>query len=502
MDPAPSTLPPPLEGDERVHTAQRVVLKNAMFLLGAQVLSIPLSVIVNAVTARHLGPDDYGYIYLASTFISFGFLAVEWGQTGTLPAMVARTRSSSGELLGTGLVWRASISLVVCAVLSALCVLLGYERNFLVVLALMLPTAIVTTITACCADIIRGFERTDVSAYAQVAAQILSVAAVVPTLLLGGRLREVLIAQFVAALIPLPFVWRALKPVGVSALSFRWPTLRLLVRDGFSFMSFGVAMALHANVDAIFLSKLAPPETVGWHAAARKLIGLLLFPAVALVSSLYPTLCRLHIEDRAAFLRTARGALQATSALVAPVALGCALYPGIGIRIFSQQTFGPAEDNLRVMAIFLALTYFSMPLGSCLLAAGRQRAWAVVQFASVGVSLIVDPLVIPWFQTRVGNGGLGVAWATVACEVFIVGAGVVLAPRGIFDTALLRGLLKPLLGAFAMAAAAILLSDVTPFIAAPIAVTAYALTLWLTGGVDRAHLAAVIAVLKRKVNRS
>lgn len=501
MDPASQSASESAGREERVHAAQRVVLRNAMFLIGAQVLTMPLSVVVNAIMARSLGPEDYGYIYLASTFIGFGFLAVEWGQAGTLPAMVARDRSSSGKLLGSGLLWRLATSVLMCVLLAGLCVALGYGRAFMLVLALMLPTAIVATVISACSDVVRGFERTDVTAYTQVGAQLLGVSLVIPTLLLGGDLYAVLIAQFVAGAIPLPFVWRALKPVGVNSLSFQSDTLKRLVVDGFSFMSFSIAIALHANVDAVFLSKLAPPETVGWHAAARKLIGLLLFPAVALINSLYPTLCRLHVEDKEAFRRTGRGALQATSALVAPVALGCALYPDIGIRIFSRETFGPAEDNLRVMALFLALAYFSMPLGSCLLAAGKQRAWAIIQFLSVGLSLILDPLIIPWFQEHHGNGGLGVCWATVACEVLMVGAGIALAPRGIFDLQLLRALSKPMLGALAMAGTAWLLRAVTPFAAAPLAVCAYAGTLWLTGGIEPAHVAAVRALLKRKFRR-
>ena len=41
--------------------------------------------------------------------------------------------------------------------------------------------------------------------------------------------------------------------------------LRRLVVDGLPFLSLNVTMALQPNVDGIFLSKLAPVESVGWY---------------------------------------------------------------------------------------------------------------------------------------------------------------------------------------------------------------------------------------------
>src|SRR6185295_18618420 len=157
------------------------------------------------------------------------------------------------------------------------------------------------------------------------------------------------------------------------------------------FVFFSLAMVLQPNIDAVFLSKLSSPEVVGWHAAARKLLGLLVFPAAALIGALYPTLCRLYASDAEAFKKTANGALRGTSLLVMPLAFGCALYPDIGTTIYSRAAFAPAEANLRILSVFLFLMYFTMPLGTVLLASGRQRGWAVVQSLCVVVSVVLDP---------------------------------------------------------------------------------------------------------------
>ena len=55
---------------EGTHRTHRLVLRNTLMLVGAQLLGMPLSIVLNAMMARYLGPEDFGYIYLASTFAS------------------------------------------------------------------------------------------------------------------------------------------------------------------------------------------------------------------------------------------------------------------------------------------------------------------------------------------------------------------------------------------------------------------------------------------------
>ncbi len=182
-----------------------------------------------------------------------------------------------------------------------------------------------------------------------------------------------------------------------------------------------------------------------WHAAARKLIGILVYPAAALGVAAYPTLCRLYTDNLAAFRKTAADSMHLVTIVVVPVALGCALFPQIGIEIFSATAYGPAQNNLRILALFLLLVYFSVIMGTCITSSGRQVPWTIVQFASVVISAACDPPLIIWFQAHTGNGGLGVCVATVGSEVLMLAGGLYLLPKGILGRAMLRDFGKALL---------------------------------------------------------
>ncbi|HEX4447052.1 MAG TPA: oligosaccharide flippase family protein [Polyangiaceae bacterium] len=496
-----SAEPTALPGATSPGDTSGLVLKNTLFLLIAQVLGTPLSVLVNAVTARKLGPEDFGYIYLATTFATFGFIVIEWGQSGTLPAMVARDRAHAGEFVGTGLVFRFVMLLGVYPLMAGACWLSGYGAALQAVLALVFLGGFVLSSMGAGTDTVLGFERTDIRAYAMVGQQILMAAIMLPTLLLGGGLRATMTAAVVAAVITCAFVWRAVLRTGLGRFAVRREIVRRQIKEGTPFVALGLVLALQPSVDALLLAKLGTAEAIGWHAASRKLVGVLIFPAAALTNALYPTLCRVFGDDLAAFKRTVGGALRTATVLVVPVALGAALYADVGILIFSRTTFAPAEDNLRILSLFIFLVYFSMTLGSSLAAAGRQRAWAITQFACVAVSAIVDPILIPWFQAHHGNGGLGVCVSTVMSEVLMVAAGIWLSPAGIFDRRVVRGIGLAVVAGGAMVITARLLSGLTPFVAAPIAVIAYFACLILTGGVEKEQLAAVRELLAKKLAR-
>jgi O-antigen/teichoic acid export membrane protein len=479
----------------------RKVLKNTAILLVGQAATIPLTVLLNVVMARYLGAGDFGYLYLGTALATFGLLLVEWGQAGTLPALVVADYSRSGVLLGTGLTYRAVSAVIVFAAIALGCHLAGYDARFQIVFALCMLGWTIGTLSSAGQDVIRGYERTDVTAYAGFAQQLLNLIAVLPILWLGGGLIPTLAAQALTPTIVAVIVVRGLKQVGVGKLAFERETLRSLMRLGTPFFMLSLAIALQPNVDAVLLSKLATIEAVGWYAVARKLTGLLVAPAASLGTALYPTLARLKQEDPEAFRSTLSTSLTFAAGVVAPLALGCLLYPDIGVRLFNRGAFGPAEDDLRILSLFVMLVYFTMVMGIGLMAAGRQRAWAITQMLCVLVSVVVGPLLIPWFQTHRGNGGLGVCVTNVLSEVVMLVVGVWLSPRGLFGFKLIKRLLYVAMAAGAMAGVAYALRALNPFIAAPIATITYGATLWLSGGIDDAQRELIRNAIGRRFKR-
>ena len=474
------------------------VFRSAGLVVVARVIAMPLSILVNAVAARFLGAGDFGLLYQALTFSSLVFLFVEWGQPNVLMSKVATRGAAAGELLGSGIASRASAAVIAGGVIPLICVLAGYDREFVLVLSLTMLTATFVTLSGACQDVLRGFERAHVAAGSYLGWQLLSAAVVVPTLLLGGGLYGLLAAQAAAAAAGFIFLLKVLPGLQVPRLSVRTDTMRELLRNGRPFLVFGLVLMLQPMIDAAMLSKLAAPQAMGWYGAARKLVGALTFPASALILALYPTLCRLRMESMEAFRSNAAEALYVVAVAVAPVALGCALFPELGVALFGRHSYGPTAGDLRVLALYLFLVYFSMPIGSCLFASGRQSAWTLVQAGCVVVSLVLDPPLIHWSQEHWGNGGLGVCAAAVVSEILVVSGGPVLLPAGILAKVPRAKIGLVLASALAMAAVATALRQLDEILRACLAVLAYGLCLQISGAFDFFKLRTFLGSLRAR----
>lgn len=500
--PSGDEVPAPTGGPISRRTNRRLVLKNTIYLTASQALTVPLSILVNAVAARYLGADAFGVSYFAFTLCGFGFLIVSWGHEGALPAVVARDHSQSGLMLGTSLLFRSLLSVPIYIVMAIGCYLAGYGAEMQWVLALTALHQLLTAYAAACKDTIRGLERTDIPAMAHVGQQLINAAFVIPVLMLGGKLLAAVTAQVAACAAIVIVLLFALRPAGVNRVSATLPAAKVLFHGGTAFVVSGLVMSLQPLIDALFLSKLAPLDVMGWFAASRRLVGVLLFPASALIGALYPTLCRLFAHDKEEFARTASSSLRGTCAVVVPVALGTALYADTAIDLFSKEAFGPAADNLRLMSVFIALVYFSMPLGTCVLAAGKARAWSIVQSLCLVFSVGLNPLLVPWFQRQYGNGGLGLCLSSTVSEIAVVACGVWLTPKGIFDRPFFKSLLLSMVAGAAMVLVARLMSPITAYVAAPLAVIVYGVVLALSGGVEPEKIAHVRAAIARKLSRA
>jgi O-antigen/teichoic acid export membrane protein len=479
----------------------RLVLRNTMYLGIAEVLSLPISVLLNAMMGRYLGAADLGNIYLATTIAAMASLVVGWGHQGSLPAAVAVDRESAGKLLGSSIAWRLVASVLVYGIVAGGCRALGFTDQQQWAFGLVFLGSTVGTIVAACQSLVRGFERTDVDAYTRVASQLAAVFLVIPVLVAGGRLRLVLLVQALAGLVVLVIVVRAVSSIGIGRLGWDRAQFKKLMVGGTPFVFFQLVLVLQPNIDAFYLAKLTSAEVVGWYAVAQRLAGCVLLPATALIGALYPTLCRLHATDRAGFGQTTRESIATVCLIVVPAALGCALYPDIGVAIFGRAAFRPAEETVRLFGLNLVFVYFSMPIGIALLAAGRQRAWTVVQLLCLVNSALLDPFLIRYFQASTGNGGNALPVVATISEMLMVSAGIWLMPKGVFDLKLAKTLGLAMLSGCGMAGAAFALRGLPSLLAAPIALLSYGIALFATGGVTRDQVASLQAFVQRKVLR-
>ena len=478
--------------------AGSLVARNTLALVFSQFVTTPVSIVVNAVLARSLGAADFGIIYFANTTLLVAFLFVEWGGQFTLVSDVARDRSKAGELFGAAVVQRLALAAIVFLLIPRLSALLGYDDRVQTVLLLCAGRMAVASIGSLCAAIFRGFEKLAWCARAAVSANLFEAAVLVPTLLLGGGLRAALTVQLVTSAISTVVQVALLLRLGIGRPRINGKAILGLFHGGLGFLILDLVLRLQPYIDATFLSRLARPETMGWYSAASRIVGVLLFPATTLAFAMYPTISRLWSEDRASYASVVRLALRGITLVGVFAATGAIVFAGVAVGvIYGSDRFAPAAGNLRILASYVVLVYTSIMLGTSIAAANRQLRYAVAQSLCVVIALVLDPILVPYFERTAGNGGLGVSISVTVAEVAMVAAGLAILPSGVLHRSLFATLARALVAALAMAAVGFGLRA-QPFLAVPLSVVAYAGTLWIVGGLDAEIIELARDVIRKK----
>jgi len=468
-------------------------------MLASQVVQMPISFVLNAVLARRLGPQDFGVFFFGQTVTGMGFHFVDWGQNSTIAAEVARDRSRTEALLGTSIVLKLLLGVLATGALLALGLVQGYSALELKVMIFLASVALVEEIKNSGTAILRGWEMpVQVNAVGFAGFIAWSLPAIV-LILAGFGLRGVLCAAMASSLVPLVLAAVLVRRCKVRLPRFSRALVRPLLGRGSAFLAFILVLALQPYIDTAFLARLAPAEVMGWHAATRRIVGLLILPAVSVTYAMYPTLARLHHEAPQRAIDLMRGALRKLVLLGVPAAVGAVLFarPVVHV-IYGSVRYDGVILNLQVFSLFIFLVYFSMVIGTSLLAADRVKTWTGVQALCLVVSAVGDAPLIGFFQGRLGNGALGVSVSNIISEVLMVAIGAALLPRQMLGGRLLQSAMQSFAGGVAMVGAALALRQLPAPIAAVASLAAYVSVLFLLGALKGEDVRTLIGVIRAR----
>jgi O-antigen/teichoic acid export membrane protein len=270
------------------------------------------------------------------------------------------------------------------------------------------------------------------------------------------------------------------------------PTVRTLLGDGAPIFAVSLAVAIEPFVNANILYKLASPAVVGSYGAAWIIAGTLIAPATVLGATMYPRLST-AAGDAAEFKRAFDVSFRPLLLLAVLGAVGTWLFAEVPIGlIYSLQKYGPAADTLRAFAPVLLLMYVDTFFSQAILAVGNAGRLASAKVTSVVVSTTLVFMLVPIFQTRDGNGGLGVMYAMAIGELMMFAASCFLL-RHVLDRRTIGDLLRSLLAGATTVLLFRLLPEFNPILAIPLCVAMFAALSLLTGAVKRSDVEALVA---------
>jgi O-antigen/teichoic acid export membrane protein len=277
---------------------------------------------------------------------------------------------------------------------------------------------------------VRGKDRMDIDAFANIVGKAMTFGATAIALRLGGGLTEVILMQGVGNISTLLVGVIAALRLNIAVKAPAMKELRELLRHGAPIAAFSLVVASHPFFEILLLSAFAGPAVVGWYGAFRTIFGIVTSPAMILLAATFPELSRASLS-----LPDFRRMIDATTRIlfIAAAFTSSALFlfaDHMVAIIYGHGRFEPTASILRVSAIFVPLLFFALALASAMTAVGQNKAMAVISFVRIAFCVALSWLLIGYCQQRFGNGAIALVIIAGVAEIPATIACLTLLPRG------------------------------------------------------------------------
>lgn len=408
--------------------------RNVGFLAGSQVITWCAGLAWALFVPRALGANGTGVFTLSVA--AAGILTVLIG-LGTRPLLVreiAIDRDKASRLISTAIVLRLVLALPMLGVLAIFSRVGHFDQEEVAALYLGWGVCILYLLFEPVQAGLQALEKMQFLAYSDILTKTVVSLVSVVLVLIGYHVLGILTLSVVVLGIVLVMHIFWMRKYFTVDWRIRPAELWSLTKASLPYLGFALFFTFYLWIDALMLSVMTPERVIGWYGLPTKLFGTLMFIPVILSTAWLPRLAAAYASGDSALWDAARAPLQVVVALSLPVCVGVALVSYHLITFLYGPEFAEAVPVMTVLALSVPPMYLNIMVNQVLIARRQQMLWTKAMALACVINPALNLFLIPYFQTKYGNGATGAAISLLVTEIVLAAIGVVVI-RGLFNRA-------------------------------------------------------------------
>lgn len=417
------------------------VVKNAGWLIGGRLVNKLLAFLVGILTARYLGPSNYGLINYAAAYISFFASICTLGINSIIVKNFVDHPDEEGKTIGTTLLLRAVSSLLSALMIVGIVGIVDRDEPLTVVVVALCSVGLIFQIF----DTLNYWFQARLQSKYSALASLASYAAVsvykIVLLVLGKSVEWFALASALYYTVLAVVLAAAYFKNGGQRFTASWAKAKELLSSSTSFIISGLMVSIYACTDKLMLKQMLGEASVGYYSLASAISVSWAFVLSAIIDSLYPEIVQSFNTNRIYYERKNRQlyAIVFYTSLFMSAAICLLARPFI--EILYGASYLPAVQPLRIVVWYTAFSYLGVARNAWMVCENRQKYLKYLYMGAAAINVVLNLLFIPpW-------GASGAAAASLLTQI----ATTVLLPAVIrplrantklmLDAVLLRGVL-------------------------------------------------------------
>ena len=385
---------------------------NAGWIISCKIVQALLGVVISMLTARYLGPSNFGVINYAAAVVAFVAPVAKLGLTHVLVQEMVYSPESEGKILGTSLVMSmiSSFFCIMGVIAFSIATNPGNRETILVcsLYSLLLISNALEVIQF-------WFQAKLISKYTSVVSVIAYLVISLYKVVLLLTKQSVYwfalsnaIDHFMIGIVLL-VIYRKKKGQKLS-FSFAW-VKRLFGQSKYFILS-SMMITIFAQTDKIMLKFMIDEAATGIYSAAIGCAGMTSFVFAAIADSLRPTILEHKKASNPLYETNMCRLYSITIYMALAQSLAMTLLAKPIILIMYGSDFLAAVPVLQIGVWFTTFSYVGSARDVWMLAENKQRHLLVINCCGAFLNVLLNSLLIPEL------GVAGAAIASVATQIF------------------------------------------------------------------------------------
>ena len=344
---------------------------NTGWIVLARIFQMALAFVISLLTARYLGPSNFGILNYTQSFVIFFVPVCTLGLNGIIVKEILDRPHSVGQTLGTMIGLRLLSSL---ASLGCILVIVYYmNRNALFVWVAFLQTFMLIFQTF---DSINYWYQSKLFSKrtALIALTGYSVMSAYRVLMLILH-KDVTWFAFAMSLdylvIAVLLTYYYFKDGG-QRFSFSFTLGKNMLGKSYHFILSGLMVVIYGQMDKIMLGKMLDDTAVGYYSAALSLCNTWPFILGALIDSARPLIMEVH-TNKPLYYKRIRQLYAAVLWIGIAVSAGITLFAPFVIRLAYGKAYLPSILPLQIVTWYTSFSYLGVARGIWLVCENKQR---------------------------------------------------------------------------------------------------------------------------------
>lgn len=387
------------------------IVKNASWLIFGRVAQMLINLLVTMLTARYLGPSNYGLIGYAGAYTAFFMSFCTLGINSILVKEFISEPEKEGEIIGTTLVLRVISSIF--SSLTILCIVFFVDAG----------EPITITVVALCSigvifNIFEVFNywfqahlQSKITALVSLVAYFITALYKIVLLLLGKSVVWFAFAtsiDYICIGIMLFFMYYIKKG---KLLKFSFDCAKNLLNQSHHFIISGLMVSIYGQTDKLMLKQIIDQSEVAFYSAAVSICNVWCFVLSAIIDSMYPSIMEANKTDEHIFIKRNKQLYAIIFYVSFFVSVLFIIFSPLTIKILYGDAYMPAINPLRIITWYTAFSYLGVARNAWVVCKGCQDKLKYIYIFSAIINVILNILLIPFL------GATGAAVASLIAQI-------------------------------------------------------------------------------------